>query len=174
MSNQSQPLLKPPSFPKRAKNREKCEEIRWNNHDILLLINLPCLTYLPLEMSWKFIGFKLWWQFFMAAFMRNPLVAIISICRIAMLEDFKLSTVNRYPPLITSLLSISLQEFSGRVMGMKVDAVDTTGAGDAFVAGILSQLATDLSLLQVTIFFVVIFYINLPQIFKPNNRKTRV
>lgn len=40
------------------------------------------------------------------------------------------------------------KEFSGRVTGMKVDAVDTTGAGDAFVAGILSQLATDLSLLQ--------------------------
>ncbi|XP_004490806.1 probable fructokinase-6, chloroplastic [Cicer arietinum] len=40
------------------------------------------------------------------------------------------------------------KEFSGRVKGMKVDAVDTTGAGDAFVAGILSQLASDLSLLQ--------------------------
>ncbi|PQQ05669.1 putative fructokinase-6 chloroplastic [Prunus yedoensis var. nudiflora] len=40
------------------------------------------------------------------------------------------------------------KEFSGRVKGMKVDAVDTTGAGDAFVAGILSQLAVDLSLLQ--------------------------
>lgn len=51
MSNQSQPLLKHPLFPKRAKNREKCEEIRWNNHDILLLINLHCLTYLALEMS---------------------------------------------------------------------------------------------------------------------------
>lgn len=42
-----------------------------------------------------------------------------------------------------------LQEFSGRVEGVKVDAVDTTGAGDAFVAGVLSQLALDLSLLQV-------------------------
>uniref|UniRef100_UPI0005C8472D probable fructokinase-6, chloroplastic n=1 Tax=Fragaria vesca subsp. vesca TaxID=101020 RepID=UPI0005C8472D len=40
------------------------------------------------------------------------------------------------------------KEFSGRVKGMKVDAVDTTGAGDAFVAGILSQLAVDLSLIQ--------------------------
>lgn len=29
--------------------------------------------------------------------------------------------------------------------------MDTTGAGDAFVAGILSQLACDLSLLQVTV-----------------------
>uniref|UniRef100_A0A5B7C1Y3 fructokinase n=1 Tax=Davidia involucrata TaxID=16924 RepID=A0A5B7C1Y3_DAVIN len=40
------------------------------------------------------------------------------------------------------------KEFSGRVKGMKVDAVDTTGAGDAFVAGVLSQLAADVSLLQ--------------------------
>ncbi|XP_048230640.1 probable fructokinase-6, chloroplastic [Ricinus communis] len=40
------------------------------------------------------------------------------------------------------------KEFSGRVKGIKVDAVDTTGAGDAFVAGILSQLAEDFSLLQ--------------------------
>lgn len=40
------------------------------------------------------------------------------------------------------------KDFSGRVKGIKVDAVDTTGAGDAFVAGILSQLASDVSLLQ--------------------------
>ncbi|KAK6266649.1 hypothetical protein QUC31_017486 [Theobroma cacao] len=40
------------------------------------------------------------------------------------------------------------KEFSGRVKGLKVEAVDTTGAGDAFVAGTLAQLASDLSLLQ--------------------------
>jgi sugar/nucleoside kinase (ribokinase family) len=66
------------------------------------------------------------------------------------MTNFKLAATNHYPSSITSVLSISLQEFSGRVEGMKVDAVDTTGAGDAFVAGILSQLATDLSLIQVS------------------------
>ncbi|KAK8532292.1 hypothetical protein V6N13_131626 [Hibiscus sabdariffa] len=40
------------------------------------------------------------------------------------------------------------KEFSGRVKGLVVEAVDTTGAGDAFVAGTLLQLASDLSLLQ--------------------------
>lgn len=44
-----------------------------------------------------------------------------------------------------------MQEFKGRVAGVKVDAVDTTGAGDAFVAGILWNLASDLTLYKVHI-----------------------
>ncbi|KAF2311821.1 hypothetical protein GH714_026925 [Hevea brasiliensis] len=40
------------------------------------------------------------------------------------------------------------KEFKGRVAGVKVKPVDTTGAGDAFVGGILRSLASDLSLLK--------------------------
>ncbi|GKA38336.1 probable fructokinase-6, chloroplastic [Tanacetum coccineum] len=40
------------------------------------------------------------------------------------------------------------KEFSGRVKGIKVDPVDTTGVGDAFVAGVLSKIAADTSLLK--------------------------
>ncbi|KAG8663924.1 hypothetical protein MANES_01G263700v8 [Manihot esculenta] len=36
--------------------------------------------------------------------------------------------------------------FKGKVLGVKVDAVDTTGAGDAFMGGLLSKLASDLNL----------------------------
>ncbi|KAF6160324.1 hypothetical protein GIB67_019093 [Kingdonia uniflora] len=38
------------------------------------------------------------------------------------------------------------KEFKGRVAGVKVKAIDTTGAGDAFVSGLLSSLASDLNL----------------------------
>lgn len=38
--------------------------------------------------------------------------------------------------------------FRGRVDGVKVDAIDTTGAGDAFAAGILSRVLKDRSLIQ--------------------------
>ncbi|XP_021911707.1 probable fructokinase-7 [Carica papaya] len=40
------------------------------------------------------------------------------------------------------------KEFKGRVGGVKVKSIDTTGAGDAFVSGILSSLASDPSLLK--------------------------
>jgi len=40
------------------------------------------------------------------------------------------------------------KDFSGRVGGLTVEAIDATGAGDAFVSGVLTQLATDFTLLQ--------------------------
>uniref|UniRef100_A0A5B6YQS6 fructokinase n=1 Tax=Davidia involucrata TaxID=16924 RepID=A0A5B6YQS6_DAVIN len=40
------------------------------------------------------------------------------------------------------------KQFKGRVLGVKVKPVDTTGAGDAFVGGILHSLASDISLYQ--------------------------
>ncbi|KAL8141493.1 hypothetical protein V2J09_014525 [Rumex salicifolius] len=40
------------------------------------------------------------------------------------------------------------KSFKGRVAAMKVKPVDTTGAGDAFVGGLLSQLASDLTIIQ--------------------------
>ncbi|KAL6291425.1 hypothetical protein ACE6H2_008935 [Prunus campanulata] len=40
------------------------------------------------------------------------------------------------------------QKFRGRVAGVKVKPVDTTGAGDAFVSGVLNSIASDLSLFQ--------------------------
>ncbi|OMO85965.1 Ribokinase [Corchorus capsularis] len=38
--------------------------------------------------------------------------------------------------------------FKGRVPGVKVKAVDTTGAGDAFVSGMLTSLASDINLIE--------------------------
>ncbi|XP_061361097.1 probable fructokinase-7 [Gastrolobium bilobum] len=40
------------------------------------------------------------------------------------------------------------QEFRGRVAGVKVKPIDTTGAGDAFVSGILYSIASDQSILK--------------------------
>ncbi|KAL5727780.1 fructokinase [Ranunculus cassubicifolius] len=40
------------------------------------------------------------------------------------------------------------KKFKGKVRGVKVKSVDTTGAGDAFVSGILTSFASDLNLYQ--------------------------
>ncbi|KAL9255159.1 putative fructokinase-7 [Drosera capensis] len=40
------------------------------------------------------------------------------------------------------------KSFKGKVAGLKVEAIDATGAGDAFVSGLLGNLASDLTLYQ--------------------------
>jgi hypothetical protein len=48
----------------------------------------------------------------------------------------------------------ALQDFKGRVAGVKAKPVDTTGAGDAFVSGFLYNLASDPSILEVIHIFL--------------------
>lgn len=42
-----------------------------------------------------------------------------------------------------------MQDFKGKVRGLNVEPVDTTGAGDAFVSGILYYIASDPSIFKV-------------------------
>ncbi|KAG4161874.1 hypothetical protein ERO13_D01G083200v2 [Gossypium hirsutum] len=50
--------------------------------------------------------------------------------------------------------------FKGRVPGIKDKPVDTTGAGDAFVSGLLNSLASDSKLFQVM--FLAVFLLEVP------------
>jgi len=47
-----------------------------------------------------------------------------------------------------------MQRYKGKVSGIKVQVVDTTGAGDAFCAGILSSLAKDFGIIDVSTWFL--------------------
>jgi fructokinase len=51
----------------------------------------------------------------------------------------------------------ALQDFKGRVAGVKAKPVDTTGAGDAFVSGFLYNLASDPSILEVKFIYFYTF-----------------
>lgn len=62
--------------------------------------------------------------------------------------------INFVFPLFHLILKINeldnlMQNFHGRVNGIKVTAVDTTGAGDAFVGGLLNSMASDPDIYQV-------------------------
>jgi hypothetical protein len=57
-----------------------------------------------------------------------------------------------------------MQEFKGKVASFKADAVDTTGAGDSFVGGILNILASDPNLykVQFNVFGFFFFFFEMP------------
>lgn len=50
---------------------------------------------------------------------------------------------------LSHILCLEMQKFHGHVSGLKVQPVDTTGAGDAFCAGLLSQIAKSPALVEV-------------------------
>lgn len=56
--------------------------------------------------------------------------------------------------MLIPILTVHVQEFKGKVAGIKADCVDTTGAGDSFVGSVLNSLASDPELFKVyTSFF---------------------
>lgn len=59
------------------------------------------------------------------------------------LKDKKKWKKTTFPPFF------STQFFSGKVEGFKVEPVDTTGAGDAFLSGFLSKLLENKEILKV-------------------------
>jgi len=52
-----------------------------------------------------------------------------------------------------------VQDFKGKVGGVDVKPVDTTGAGDAFVSGILYNIASDPSIFEVIQIFLHILVV---------------
>lgn len=50
---------------------------------------------------------------------------------------------------LAHFLGLGMQKFKGQVGGVKVQVVDTTGAGDAFCAGLLSQIASNPNIMEV-------------------------
>ena len=54
-----------------------------------------------------------------------------------------------------------MQDFKGKVRGVNVKPVDTTGAGDAFVSGFLYNIASDPSIFEVILISLHILAVDL-------------
>lgn len=71
-------------------------------------------------------------------------------CSVSFLKCLVLGSLTILDIWSTDFPTVHMQRFKGKVSGIKVQVVDTTGAGDAFCAGLLSSLVKDFGIIEVS------------------------